>query len=147
MKAKRVEQGATALHLERLFSEVNPSPVPGFGMKELTYSFIGSLRAWLRENESAFQVCGIKVEAPADVLHFGTSAHFTSDRFEASFYVWEKRYWHLAMSDAEFADWRIVQRDPEYQIEYAHYEYARIDEMRGVPDTLRDRLVLLHQEN
>ena len=133
--------------LRRKMNEPRRIRRDGYGMNELTYSFIGSLRAWLRENESVFQVCGIEVETPAYVLHYGTSAHFSSDRSEAGFYVWEKRYHHLAMSDAMFADWRIAERDPEYQIENAHYEYARIDEMRGVLDALRDRLVSLHKEN
>ena len=116
-------------------------------MNELTYSFIGSLRAWLRENESVLQLHGIKVEMPTYTLHYGTTARFMSQYFESGFSVWEKRHWHLAMSDVEFADWRIADRDPAYRIEWVHYEYATIDEMRGVLDALRDRLLSVQRDN
>ena len=116
-------------------------------MNELTYSFIGSLRAWLRENEGVFQTYGVKVETPAYILHYGTGAHFTSDRFEASFYVWEKRHWPLAISDVEFAEWRVARQDPEYQIENVHYEHATIDEMREVLDALKDRMLAVQQDS
>lgn len=116
-------------------------------MNELTYSFIGSLRAWLRENESVFQAYSVKVEIPAYTLHYGTGAHFTSDRFEAGFYVWEKRHWKLAMSDVEFADWRLADQNPDYQVENTHYEYTTIDEMRGVLDALRDRLLSVQRDD
>ena len=116
-------------------------------MNELIYSFISSLRAWLDKNETVFQANNIHVESPAYILHYGTSAHFTSDRFEAGFYVWEKCSRSVAMSDVEFADWRIALRDPKYQIENTHYEYAKIDEMLEVLDALRDRLVLVQQND
>ena len=110
-------------------------------MNELTYSFIGSLRSWLRENESVFQSHKIEVEIPTYTLHYGTTARFMSQHFEAGFSVWEKLSWDKAMSDIEFVDWRIADRNPAYQSEWTHYEYATIDEMRGVLDALRDRLL------
>ena len=115
-------------------------------MNELVYSFIGSLRAWLRENESVLQAHKIKVDIFPYTLHYGTTAQFIHQHFEAGFSVWEKGHWHLAMSDIEFVDWRIADRDPAYQVEWTHYEYARIDEMRDVLDSLRDRLLLVQQD-
>ena len=115
-------------------------------MNELTYSFIGSLRAWLRENESMLELHRIKVEIPVYDLDYSANAYFTSARFVAGFYVWEKRGRSVAMSDVEFADLRIARQDSEHQIESAHYEYARIDEMRDALDVLRDRLLAVPQD-
>ncbi len=72
-------------------------------MNELTYSFIGSLRAW------------------------------------------EKRYWHSAMSDVEFVDWRVADKDPNYQVGRTYYEYATVKEMWKELDTLRDWLIAADQ--
>ena len=112
-------------------------------MNELVYSFIGSLRAWLCENESWFQANKINISIPAYTFHYGIGAQFTSDRFEAGFYVWEKRHWHVAMSDIEFADWGAADRDQDYQVEATHYEYATIYEMYDSLDALKNKLYLV----
>lgn len=115
-------------------------------MNELTYSFISPLRAWLRENAILFQESNIKIELPEHTLHSNICVVFTSERFEADFFVWEKGHWHKAMNDIEFVDWRIAKRDLDYEIETVHYEYETIGEMRDVLDILRDRLVQIQSE-
>ncbi len=116
-------------------------------MNELIYSFIGSLRAWLRENENVLHTNKIAVDIFPYTLHYGICAQFTHEHFEAGFYVWEKLHWHVAMSDIEFVDWRISDWDPEYQVEFVHYEYATILEMLDTLDMLKNRLLLAQQEN
>jgi|GEM_PF-1506939 len=115
-------------------------------MNEVTYSFIGSLRAWLRENESVLLSHNIRADMSPYTLHSGVPAHFVHEHFEAGFYIWEKGHWHLAMSDIEFVDWRLADKDPDYQIEWRHYEYATILEMWKELDALRDRMLLVHQK-
>ena len=114
-------------------------------MNELVYSFIGSLRAWLRENERVLLSYGIKIDIFPYTLHYGMPAQFVHEHFEAGFYIWEKGHWHLAMSDIEFVDWRVADKDPTYQVEWTHYEYATINEMWKELDKLRDRLILTEQ--
>ena len=115
-------------------------------MNELTYSFIGSLRAWLRENEDVLEASKIKVDILPYTLHYGISASFHHEHFAASFFIWEKLSWDKAMSDIDFVDWPLADQDPEYQVEWTHYEYGAIDEMRTVLDSLRDRLLSVHQK-
>ena len=93
-------------------------------MNELTYSFIGSLRAWLRENEAVLLSHNIKADMSPYTLHSGVPAHL-----------------QLAMSDIKFVDWRLADKDPDYQVEWSHYEYATIKEMWNELDTLKARLI------
>lgn len=115
-------------------------------MNELTYSFIEALRAWLRENESRLNQHGIKVSIPAYTLHYGICAEFTSEYFEAGFFVWERLMWEKSMSDIHFADWRAADRDPDYQVESIHYEYARTSEMLDVLGSLMNRMLLVQAQ-
>ena len=116
-------------------------------MNQLTYSFTGSLRAWVNSNAAVFQARNIKVDMPAVTLRSNLHIEFTSDRFEADFYVWEKGHWHKAMSEIEFVDWRIADRDPEYQVESVHYEYATISEMLDTLGILKNRLRSVQSES
>ncbi len=115
-------------------------------MNELVYSFIALLCAWLRENERWFQANKIKVTIPAYTLHYGICAQFVADGLEAGFYVWEKGRWDKAMSDVEFVDWRVALRDPDYQVQITHFEYATIIEMRDNLDALKNKLLLAQSE-
>jgi len=115
-------------------------------MNELTYSFTGSLRAWVDEHNILLQASKIKVDMPVLTIYPSLHIGFTSERFEAGFYVWEKGHWHKAMSDIEFVDWRIADLDPEYQVEFVHYEYATILEMLDTLNTLKNRLLLVQAE-
>ena len=86
------------------------------------------------------------VDMPAITVYSSLHIGFTSERFEAGFYVWEKGHWHKAMSEIEFVDWRIAVRDPEYQVESVHYEYATISEMLDTLDILKNRLLSVQSE-
>ena len=114
-------------------------------MNELIYSFIGSLRVWLHENECELLSHGIKFDISPYTLHYGTTARFIHEHFEAGFSVWEKLSWNKAMSDIEFVDWRVADRDPNCQVEWMHHEYAAIQEMWKELDTLRDQLIAADQ--
>lgn len=111
-------------------------------MNALTYSFIEALRVWLRDNESRLKRHGIAVSIPKYTLHYGTCAGFTSEHVEAGFFVWEKLMWEKSMSDVEFVDWRTADRDPDYQVEWTHYEYGKTSEMLNVLEALADRMIL-----
>ena len=50
------------------------------------------------------------------------------------------------MSDVEFADWRASLQNPDYQIEFTHYEYATIGDMRKTLDALKNKLLLVQSE-
>ena len=51
------------------------------------------------------------------------------------------------MSEIEFVDWRIAAKDPEYQVESVHYEYTTILQMLDTLGILKNRLLLVQQEN
>lgn len=69
------------------------------------------------------------------LLKNGISAVLKSERFEATIELWE-----TGESEFYFLDWEFADRDPDYQPEVTHYDFAAEKEMLSALNRLVNRL-------
>lgn len=82
---------------------------------------------WLLEHRMSIERDGVSLELSEDskgLLKNGVSAAFSSAYSEALIELWE-----TGESEFYFADWKVADRDPNYQPEVTHFDFRNESEM------------------
>lgn len=103
--------------------------------KQETVDWLNTFRIWLGQHREALDRNSITVDIPAETQGSGIYADLKSKRYEATVQLWNN-----GLSDFHILDWRLADRDPDYQVEVTHHEFQDKSELSTTLNALVKRM-------